>query len=78
MKLPDAPFVKRTLDKMLDILMVCRFRKASRLIDMNRLDRPLFRKLAYRLAQKIADQNNARRGKEWNQHLGHPNQPGGT
>lgn len=54
------------LDKMLDILMVCRFRKASRLIDMNRLDRPLFRKLAYRLAQKVADQNNARRGKEWN------------
>ena len=54
------------LDEMLDILMVRRFRKAGRLIDMNRLDRPWFRKLAYRLAQKVADQNNARRGREWN------------
>ena len=54
------------LDEMLDILMVRRFRKVSRLIDMNRLDKPWFRKLAYRLAQKVADQNNAHRGKEWN------------
>lgn len=54
------------LDEMLDILMVRRFRKASRWIDMNRLDKPWFRKLAYHLAQKVADQNNARRGKEWN------------
>lgn len=29
-------------------------------------DKPWFRKLAYRLAQKVADQNNVHRGKEWN------------
>lgn len=54
------------IDEMLDIVMVRRFRNASRLIDMNRLDKPWFRKLMYHLAQEIADKSNARRGKEWN------------
>lgn len=54
------------IDEMLDIVMVQRIRKVGWLINMNRLDKPWFRKLAYRVLRRIADQSNARKGKEWN------------
>lgn len=54
------------IDEMLDIIMIQRFRRMGCLINMNRLDKPWFRKLAHRVLQRIADQSNARKGKEWN------------
>ncbi len=33
---------------------------------MNRLDKPWLLKPVYRVLQKVADKNNAHKGKEWN------------
>ncbi len=54
------------IDEMPDIVMISRFRRAGRFINMNRMDKPWFLKLVYRFLQKVADKNNAHRGKEWN------------
>lgn len=57
---------EETVDEMLDAVRISRCQKIEKLINMNRLDRPWFRKLAYRLARKAAGKINAHRGKDWN------------
>lgn len=55
-----------TVDEMLDIMMISRYRKIGKIFNMNRLDKPWFQKLAYCFVQKAADKINAHKGKDWN------------
>lgn len=57
---------EESMEEMLDQIMIARYRKLGRWIDMNKLDRPWFRRLMYFLAQKVADKLNAHKGKDWN------------
>ena len=54
------------VDEMMDVVMVSRYRRIGRVLNMNRLDKPWIRRLAYRFARRIADEINAHRGKDWN------------
>ena len=57
---------EESVEEMLDQIMIAQYRKLGRWIDMNKLDRPWFRRLMYFLAQKVADKLNAHKGKDWN------------
>lgn len=57
---------EESMEEMLDQIMIARYHKLGRWIDMNKLDRPWFRRLMYFLAQKVADKLNAHKGKDWN------------
>lgn len=57
---------EEVIEDMLDQVMVAKYRKMGRFIDMNRLDKPWFRKLVYAMAGRIADKINAHKGKDWN------------
>ena len=56
----------KIIEEMIDQIMVAKYRKIGRWIDMNKLDRPWFRSLVYSMARKVADKNNAHKGKDWN------------
>lgn len=54
------------IEDMLDAVMVSRYRKMGRFINVNRLDKPWITKIVHRFAEKIARKLNAHKGKDWN------------
>lgn len=57
---------KDIVEEMTDQIIVAKYRKIGRWIDLNKLDRPWFRRLMYSMVQKVADKVNAHKGKDWN------------
>lgn len=53
-------------EEMFDIVMVSRYRKMGKWIDMNRLDRPWLTKLLHGLVARMALKVNANKGGAWN------------
>ena len=54
------------IEEMTDQIMVAKYRRIGRWINLNKLDRAWFRSLVYSMARKFADKNNAYKGKDWN------------
>ncbi|MCM1268890.1 MAG: L-2-amino-thiazoline-4-carboxylic acid hydrolase [Bacteroidales bacterium] len=54
------------INEMLDAVMVSRYRRAGRFINVNRLDKPWIIKRLHRLMEKIARKLNEHKGKDWN------------
>lgn len=62
----DHTLTETAVDEMMEMVMVSRYRKIGKFLNMNRLDKPGIRKLLYCAVQKVADKLNAHKGKDWN------------